>query len=57
MMNTTNKLRALYLRYEEVRQSGLYNMLTEAGEARDASGLNEDEYDYVIQNYSYLKSL
>ena len=57
MMNTTNKLKALYLRYEEVRQSGLYNMLTEAGEARDASGLNEDEYYYVIRNYSYLKSL
>jgi hypothetical protein len=32
-------------------------MLTEAGEARDASGLNEDEYYYVIENYSYLKSL
>lgn len=57
MMNTTNKLKALYLRYEEVRQSGNYNMLTEAPDAREEAGLTQEEYYYVMDNYSYLKSL
>lgn len=57
MMYTFKQLKALYVAYESVRKSGNYNMLTEAGAARDEAGLTVEEYYYVINNYSDLQSL
>jgi len=57
MMYTFKQLKSLYVAYESVRNSGDYNMLTEAGAARDEAGLTIEEYYYVINNYSDLQSL
>lgn len=44
-----------FLNYERVRQSGLYNMLDIR--ARQATGLTEDRYFYIIKHYSELRDL
>ena len=46
-----------FLRYEAVRQSGHYNMITEAGKAMDHANLGEDDYWDIIQNYSEYKEM
>ena len=38
--------------YENIRSSGLYNMMTK--EAMDASGLSNEEYLYCMNNYDTL---
>ena len=43
-----------WLKYEKVRLSGLFNMLTEANKARKMAGLSEKDYLSVIQNYTGL---
>lgn len=47
------KLR-LFLSFEKVRQSGLYNMIMDAGSAAIAAGLTSWEYKYVIKHYDEL---
>lgn len=42
--------------YEKVRQSGRYNMITESGYAMRAAGLTREEYFFVIENYTKLRS-
>lgn len=39
--------------YEKVRQSGEYNMFD--WRAQEASGLDRDDYMFVMKNYSALK--
>ena len=46
-----------FLRYEEVRKSGYYNMITEANKAMDYANLNEDDYWDIIKNYSEYKEM
>lgn len=46
-----------FLRYEEVRKSGEFNMITEANQAMDYANLNEDDYWDIIQNYSEYKEM
>lgn len=41
-------------RYERVRQGGRYNMYDPR--ARGATGLDGDEYRFVMKNYSELKA-
>lgn len=41
-------------KYELVRQQGYYNMLDKR--ARKLSGLTEDEYQYILENYTKLIS-
>jgi len=43
--------------YEDVRQSGEFNMLTEGRYAQDASGLDRDTYFAVMHHYSRLMEL
>ena len=57
MKSTPQELTAAFVKYEAVRRSGHYNMLTESGAARDEAGLTHEQYCYVMDNYSYLKSL
>ncbi|MDO8611092.1 MAG: hypothetical protein Q7R95_11255 [bacterium] len=40
-------------RYEKVRQGGRYNMFFPQAQA--ASGLDTEQYSFVMQNYSELK--
>lgn len=40
--------------YEEVRQSGVYNMFDPR--ARRLTGLDEGRYGFVMKNYSALKA-
>ena len=40
--------------YEEVRQSGEYNMIAEVRSAAYAAGLPMDRYRAVLKNYSAL---
>ncbi len=44
-----------FLRYEKVRLSGKYNMLTESEQARKEAQLSREDYLYIIMNYSDLK--
>lgn len=46
-----------FLRYEEVRKSGEFNMITEANQAMDYANLNEDDYWDIIKNYSEYKEM
>lgn len=41
--------------YEKVRQSGIYNMITDASKAAVIAGLSLDRYYWLIDNYSELK--
>ena len=45
----------IYNRYEAVRQSGAYNMITDAYAAANAAGLTIEEYRYAIKNYIKLR--
>lgn len=40
--------------YERVRQGGRFNMLDPR--ARYAAGLSEEEYEFVLSNYSELRA-
>lgn len=46
-----------FLRYEEVRKSGQFNMITEARYAIDCANLDEDDYWDIIQNYSKYREM
>ena len=46
-----------FLRYEEVRKSGQFNMITEAKHAMNYANLGEDDYWDIIQNYSEYKEM
>lgn len=46
-----------FLRYEEVRKSGQFNMITEAYQAMEDANLNEDDYWDIIKNYSEYKEM
>ena len=45
----------MFERYENVRSSGIFNMITEATSAMSVAGLDKEQYFYVINNYSELK--
>ena len=45
----------MFLDYEEVRMSGNYNMFD--SRARIETGLTEDQYLYVMENYTRLANL
>ena len=40
--------------YERVRQSGRYNMMTNAGLARRDTGLSQETYYAILRHYSAL---
>lgn len=46
-----------FLRYEEVRKSGAFNMITEANHAMDYANLGEGDYWNIVQNYSEYKEM
>lgn len=45
----------MFERYENVRASGIFNMITEATPAMSVAGLTTKDYFYVIEHYSELK--
>lgn len=45
----------IFERYEKVRSSGKYNMITEANQAMDEANLRPWEYSYAMFNYELLK--
>ena len=49
-------LKVAWLKYEKVRRSGAYNMITEWNFAAKAAGLSETQYSNVIRRYSALKT-
>ena len=44
----------IFERYEKVRSSGKYNMITEANNAMDEAGLKPSDYYYAMFNYQLL---
>lgn len=45
----------MFERYEQIRLTGLFNMITEASYAMEAAGLDKEQYFYVIGHYSELR--
>ena len=45
----------IFERYEKVRASGKYNMITEANQAMDEANLRPCDYYYAMFNYELLK--
>lgn len=45
----------IFWRYEKVRSSGKYNMITQADEAMSEAGLEPCDYYYAMFNYELLK--
>ena len=45
----------IFERYEKVRLSGKYNMITEANQAMDEANLRPSDYYYAMFNYELLK--
>lgn len=56
-MALVSQMEDKFLRYEEVRKSGEFNMITEANQAMDYANLNEDDYWDIIKNYSEYKEM
>jgi hypothetical protein len=52
-MDFTKKQISLFISYEMVRSSGIYNMFDPR--AREATALTKEEYVFVMDNYSELK--
>ena len=44
----------IFERYEKVRLSGKYNMITETNNAMDEAGLKACDYYYAMFNYNLL---
>lgn len=55
-MNLENLLTCFY-RYEKVRRSGKFNMITECGKAAKAAKLDITDYSYVMKHYSELSDV
>ncbi|MBQ9160926.1 MAG: hypothetical protein IJ122_06350 [Methanobrevibacter sp.] len=51
-----HNLMTAWLKYEKVRRSGVYNMITEWQHAAKAAKLSETQYSNVIRRYSVLKT-
>lgn len=47
----------IFSRYEEVRSSGNYNMITECIFAFKKTGLTADEYWFILENYEELAKI
>ena len=45
-----------WLKYEKVRRSGMFNMITQWNLAAECANLNKSEYNEVIKRYSILKT-
>ena len=43
--------------FEDVRNSGAYNMIMEAGEVRDLIGLTKTEYIELVSSYDDFRSM
>ncbi len=46
--------RETFHHYESVRQGGSYNMMMEASTVMNIINVNEDQYFYILNNYSEL---
>lgn len=46
---------AWYVQYEEIRQLGIYNMVTQSKLVMKVAGLTETQYMFVLNHYSELK--
>ena len=46
--------REIFRRYERIRLSGKYNMITEADKAMKEANLRPNDYYYVMFNYDLL---
>lgn len=55
-MNLENFLTSFY-RYEKVRRSGKYNMITEPVQAAKAAHLDISDYRFVMKHYSRLTEI
>ncbi len=44
-----------FVQYRDVQESGEYNMITQAPEAREEAELSKEQYYHVIENYAELQ--
>lgn len=60
-MDTKSTMRAkeaekdTFRAFEKVRQSGVFNMITQAADVMKAADLTNEQYISIINNYDYLK--
>ena len=54
-MTKLTKEQQNWLKYEKVRCSGKYNMITEGRLAAKEAGLTLNEYSDIIRRYSFIK--
>ena len=50
-------MKEIFLRYEQARQSGKYNMIMDARQVMKDYDISEDEYIQIIKNYDNLKKI
>lgn len=53
-MDYETNLRNSFLKYEEARQSGNYNMIMDSSKVMYEYGINFHDYYYIIHNYNTL---
>lgn len=53
-MDTVNISKEDFMAYEDVRQSGVVNMLS--NDVRELAGINKSQHAYIIEHYGELKS-
>ena len=53
-MDYETNLRNSFLKYEEARQSGKYNMIMDSSKVMYEYSINFHDYYYIIHNYSTL---
>lgn len=51
-----NSLKEPFLKYEKIRQSGKYNMITDANKVINKIGCSVSTYMDIIDNYSELNN-
>lgn len=54
-MDSLSDIEKNWVRFEKVRQSGEYNMITEFSKAMYKANLTRDEYLYIVENYDKIK--
>lgn len=56
-MDHETNLRNSFLKYEEARKTGKYNMIMDSSKVMYEYGINFHDYYYIIYNYDSLSKL
>lgn len=56
-MNSNDKDKRDFINFEDIRESGKYNMVTDADIIASKIDVSMDRYIWIIENYSKLNEL